>query len=63
MTFNFPYFDQAINSKDKFRKCSKAKIKTVSLRIEVVYGDTTRMKKDLLSELKYKTFEDGLETF
>jgi len=27
------------------------------------YGDTTRMKNDLLPELKYKTFENGLETF
>ena len=27
------------------------------------YGDTTRMRSDLLPELKYKTFEDGLETF
>jgi len=27
------------------------------------YGDTTRMKNELLPELKYKTFEDGLETF
>ena len=27
------------------------------------YGDTTRMKKDLLPTLKYKTFEDALETF
>jgi nucleoside-diphosphate-sugar epimerase len=27
------------------------------------YGDTERMKKDLLPELKYKTFEEGLETF
>ena len=27
------------------------------------YGDTTRMRKDLLHELKYKTFEEGLETF
>ncbi len=27
------------------------------------YGNTTRMKSELLPELKYKTFEDGLETF
>jgi nucleoside-diphosphate-sugar epimerase len=27
------------------------------------YGDTTRMRKELLPDLKYKTFEDGLETF
>jgi len=27
------------------------------------YGDTKRMRKDLLPELKYKTFEEGLETF
>ena len=27
------------------------------------YGDTTRMRKELLPKLKYKTFEDGLETF
>ena len=27
------------------------------------YGDTTRMRNDLLPKLKYKTFEDGLETF
>jgi hypothetical protein len=27
------------------------------------YGDTERMKKDLLPELKYKTFKEGLETF
>jgi hypothetical protein len=27
------------------------------------YGDTTRMKTDLLPELKYKSFEEGLETF
>ena len=27
------------------------------------YGDTTRMKNELLPKLKYKTFEDGLETF
>jgi len=27
------------------------------------YGDTTRMRNELLPELKYKTFEDGLETF
>lgn len=25
------------------------------------YGDTSRMRKDLLDELKYKTFKDGLE--
>ena len=27
------------------------------------YGDTARMKNELLPKLKYKTFEDGLETF
>jgi len=27
------------------------------------YGDTTRMRNDLLPELKYKTFENGIETF
>lgn len=27
------------------------------------YGDTTRMRKELLPELKYKTFEEGLDTF
>jgi len=27
------------------------------------YGDTTRMRSELLPNLKYKTFEDGLETF
>lgn len=27
------------------------------------YGDTTRMRKELLPELKYKTFREGLETF
>jgi len=27
------------------------------------YGDTTRMRNELLPELKYKTFENGLETF
>ncbi|MDR1757093.1 MAG: NAD-dependent epimerase/dehydratase family protein [Culturomica sp.] len=27
------------------------------------YGDTTRMRNDLLPELKYKTFEEGLDTF
>jgi hypothetical protein len=27
------------------------------------YGDTTRMRKELLPHLKYRTFEDGLETF
>ena len=27
------------------------------------YGDTTRMRSELLPELKYKTFEDGIETF
>ncbi|MDR2909894.1 MAG: NAD(P)H-binding protein [Bacteroidales bacterium] len=27
------------------------------------YGDTERMKKDLLPEVKYKTFKEGLETF
>ena len=27
------------------------------------YGDTKRMKEDLLPELKYKTFKEGLETF
>ena len=27
------------------------------------YGDTTRMRNELLPKLKYKTFEDGLETF
>ena len=27
------------------------------------YGDTTSMRKDLLPELKYKTFKEGLETF
>ena len=27
------------------------------------YGDTTRMRNDLLPELKYKTFENGLEIF
>ncbi len=27
------------------------------------YGDTLRMKKELLPELKYKTFKDGLDTF
>lgn len=27
------------------------------------YGDTTRMRKELLPELKYRTFEDGLEIF
>jgi nucleoside-diphosphate-sugar epimerase len=26
------------------------------------YGDTTRMRNELLPKLKYKTFEDGLET-
>ena len=27
------------------------------------YGDTTRMRNELLPKLKYKTFEDGLEIF
>lgn len=27
------------------------------------YGDTTRMRKELLPKLKYKTFEEGLRTF
>jgi hypothetical protein len=27
------------------------------------YGDTTRMRKELLPELKYKTVEEGMETF
>ena len=27
------------------------------------YGDTTRMRNELLPNLKYKTFEDGLDTF
>lgn len=27
------------------------------------YGDTKRMKEELLPDLKYKTFNDGLETF
>lgn len=27
------------------------------------YGDTSRMRKELLPELKYKTFREGLETF
>ena len=27
------------------------------------YGDTERMRKELLPELKYKTFEEGIETF
>jgi len=27
------------------------------------YGDTTRMKQDLLSELKYKTYKEGIHTF
>jgi len=27
------------------------------------YGDTSRMREELLSELKYKTFKDGIETF
>jgi nucleoside-diphosphate-sugar epimerase len=27
------------------------------------YGDTARMRTELLPELKYKTFEEGLETF
>lgn len=27
------------------------------------YGDTTRMRKELLPKLKYKTFEEGIETF
>jgi len=27
------------------------------------YGDTTRMRNELLQRLKYKTFEDGLDTF
>ena len=27
------------------------------------YGDTSRMRKELLPELKYKTFEEGIETF
>ncbi|MCL1943599.1 MAG: NAD-dependent epimerase/dehydratase family protein [Candidatus Azobacteroides sp.] len=34
------------------------------IRIGMVsyYGDTSRMRKDLLPELRYKTFRDGLET-
>jgi nucleoside-diphosphate-sugar epimerase len=27
------------------------------------YGDTTRMRKELLPDLKYRTFKDGLDTF
>ena len=27
------------------------------------YGDTARMRNELLPKLKYKTFEDGLEIF
>ena len=26
------------------------------------YGDTSRMKKDLLPKLKYPTFRDGIDT-
>ncbi len=35
------------------------------IRIGMVsyYGDTSRMRKELLPTLKYKTFRDGLETF
>jgi len=34
------------------------------IRIGMVsyYGDTTRMKQDLLPELRYKTLQDGLHT-
>ena len=27
------------------------------------YGDTTRMRQELLPELKYKTYKDGMELF
>jgi len=27
------------------------------------YGDTSRMRLELLPELKYPTFRDGLDTF
>jgi nucleoside-diphosphate-sugar epimerase len=27
------------------------------------YGDTTRMRRDLLNELKYKTYKEGINTF
>lgn len=35
------------------------------IRIGMVsyYGDTTRMRQELLPELKYKTFKDGMESF
>ena len=34
------------------------------IRIGMVsyYGDTTRMRKELLSDLKYRTYKDGMET-
>jgi hypothetical protein len=35
------------------------------IRIGLVnyYGDTTRMRNELLEELKYKTFKEGKDTF
>jgi nucleoside-diphosphate-sugar epimerase len=35
----------------------------VKIGMASYYGDTSRMKKELLHELKYKTYKDGIETF
>lgn len=35
----------------------------VKIGMASYYGDTSRMRKELLPELKYKTFREGLETF
>ena len=35
----------------------------VKIGMASYYGDTTRMRKELLSELTYKTYKEGIETF
>jgi nucleoside-diphosphate-sugar epimerase len=46
-----------------FRTRSPLTVDFVKIGMVSYYGDTTRMRKELLPSLKYKTYKDGIELF
>jgi nucleoside-diphosphate-sugar epimerase len=53
----FEFFSLVLNTKSPLTK------DFIKIGMASYYGETTRMKQDLLSELKYKTYKEGINTF
>lgn len=46
-----------------FNTASPLTVDFIRIGMVSYYGDTTRMRKELLPQLKYKTYKEGIETF